>query len=65
MTLKETIARTICGVMEFFFIAILIFSPFACGLLWYYFVHEPISSAIMGIVCGAICDFLIIVMVQR
>jgi hypothetical protein len=31
----------------------------AFGFLWYCLIHEPISSAIMGIVCGLIADFII------
>lgn len=40
----------------------LIFSPFLFALLWYWFiVHEPISAAIIGVVCGLIADFFVLI----
>jgi len=46
------------------FFAILILSPFAFALLWYHFViAEPISSTIIGVVCGLLFDFAVLCLV--
>jgi len=44
----------------FIVVAFIIIIPMLCGYVWYHFiVAEPISSAIMGIFCGAVADFLL------
>jgi hypothetical protein len=46
-------------------IATLVLSPCLFGYLWYNLVvHEAISSAIIGIVCGIFLDFFILLMMQ-
>jgi len=40
--------------------SVLILMPVFFGLLWYHFIHEPISSAIVGVVCGLIADACIL-----
>lgn len=46
-------------------IASLILSPFFFGYLWYHVVAaDPISSAIIGVACGAGFDFFVLVILR-
>ncbi len=46
-------------------IGLLIFSPVLIGAAWYFLiVQEPISAAIIGVVCGLICDFVILMILN-
>ena len=46
-------------------LALLVLSPVILGAAWYFLiVPEPISAAIIGVVCGVICDFVILMILN-
>lgn len=64
MEKHQTLITLWCAFLVFVLCAILILSPMGFAYLWYCLVHDPISSAIIGIVCGAIFDYFVILFVS-